>query len=117
MSLDEETPVERPGIGEDRRRAAYQQAAGEVWFRRFTLVEESARGMSEDLFRGDDPDPDEVEALRQELAELRRTLEDVLAPAAGLEPWSGSLPSMPRRAAREHYFPEAEDAAEVVAEE
>lgn len=85
-------------------REAYQQAAGETWFDRLTALEATGRAVSDSLFAGEDPAPEDVEQLRQELAEAHRLLEDVLAPAAGLEAWGGRLPTIPYGVAREQYL-------------
>lgn len=52
---------------------------------------------------GDDPTPEDVREIRGAVNELRRHVENHLAPAAGLEPWRDDPPHMPKRAAREHY--------------
>lgn len=109
-----------PRVDDEGRHAAYQQAAGETWFNRLTALEATGRAVSDSLFAGEDPAVEDVEQLRQELAEAHRLLEDVLAPAAGLEAWGGRLPAIPYGVAREHFLDDEDDEEaepEVVAEE
>jgi hypothetical protein len=46
----------------------------------------------EQLRRNQNPEPDDVQALRQEITELYRVTEEMLAPMAHVDPYTGNLP-------------------------
>lgn len=53
------------------------------------------------MCRGDDPTPEQVRQARRSLNELRRVLEEYVAPAAGCEPWGQPVPDVPYYRLRE----------------
>ena len=50
---------------------------------------------TETMFRGEDPDPEQIREARRRLNDLRRILEEFVAPAAGCEEWASRCPHMP----------------------
>jgi len=73
--------------GRDAAAMAFDDARHEADRRGYELV------MA--MYDGDDPTPDDIRALRMALNEQRRLLENLLAPAAGCEPWADPVPDMP----------------------
>lgn len=89
------------------RRACYESVckrlAVTVTDRRRAELDDELRTIAERLRAGDDVRPGDVERARRRMNELRRLLEDELAPLAGVESWGAPPPQVPVGAIREHY--------------
>lgn len=53
------------------------------------------------MLQGEDPSPEQVRAARRQLNDLRRILEEFVAPAAGCDEWGDPLPEIPHGRYRE----------------
>lgn len=83
------------GVGRDL-------AATEV-DRRRAAVENELYDIADRLRTGEELRPEDIDQARRALNDLRRLVEDQLAPVAGVEPWAQHPPSMPFGVVREHY--------------
>lgn len=66
-------------------------------------VNETVWELVDGLYYGEDPSPDQVRRARRDLNALHRAIEELVAPAAGLESWGGQLPDIPYGRGREHW--------------